>query len=251
MVQVFCGPECRNEDGTMILSGENFHHAVQVMRLHVGDEFSVYYTGETAEYRYGIEQIGPDAAIGRLYFVKESDVELPSRITVLQGLPKSDKMETVIQKTIELGAARVVPVTCHRSVMKLDDKKAASRKARWDKIAEAAAAQSHRAFIPEVDLPKSFAEAVKIGAASDIRLIPYELAGGKGAQMEDTRNLIRSIRPGQSVSILIGPEGGFSEEEVQKAQEAGFVPVTLGHRILRTETAAMTVLSWLVLQLEQ
>lgn len=251
MVQIFCGPESRNADGTMTLTGEQYHHVIQVMRLHVGDEYSVYYTGETAEYRYGVEQIGPDAAIGRLYFVKESNVELPSRITVLQGLPKADKMETVIQKTIELGAARVVPVACHRSVMRLDDKKAAQKRIRWEKIAEAAAAQSRRAFIPEVDLPKRFEEALEIGAASDIRLIPYELAGGQGAQMEDTRELIRSIRPGQSVSILIGPEGGFSEEEVQKAQEAGFIPITLGHRILRTETAAMTVLSWLVLQLEK
>ena len=166
MVQVFCGPECRNEDGTMTLSGENFHHVVQVMRLRVGDEYSVYYSGETAEYRYGIEQIGLDAAIGRLYFVKESDVELPGRITVLQGLPKSDKMETVIQKTIELGAARVVPVACRRSVMRLDEKKAGLKKLRWDKIAEAAAAQSHRAFIPEVDLPKSFSGAVMCSVRS-------------------------------------------------------------------------------------
>ncbi|MBR5115478.1 MAG: RNA methyltransferase [Lachnospiraceae bacterium] len=90
-----------------------------------------------------------------------------------------------------------------------------------------------------------------MGADADVRLIPYELAGGQGAQMVDTRKLIRSITPGQSVSILIGPEGGFTEEEVQKAQEAGFIPITLGHRILRTETAAMTVLSWLVLQLER
>lgn len=251
MVQVFCRSGDKNEDGTLTLSGENFHHTVQVLRLREGDEISVYFDGDTSEYRYGIEEILPDAAVCRLYFVKEADTELPCEITVLQGLPKADKMETVIQKSTELGAGAFVPVSCARSVVKLDDKKAAARRDRWAKIAESAAAQSHRAVIPEVAKPVSFDRALESVRDAQVKLIPYELAAEQGASMERTRELIRSVTPGQKIAVLIGPEGGFTEEEVRKACEAGFEMITLGRRILRTETAAMTVLSWLVLQLEK
>lgn len=251
MVQVFCGSEEKREDGGLVLTGENFHHAVQVLRLREGDEISVYFEGDTAEYRYGIEKISPDAAECRLYFVKEAEVELPCEITVLQGLPKADKMETVIQKSTELGACAVIPVSCARSVVKLDEKKSAAKQARWAKIAESAAAQSHRAVIPVVERPVSFDRALDMMKDADVKLIPYELAAEHGAAMERTRELIRSVRPGQKVAVLIGPEGGFTEEEAGKATEAGFEMITLGRRILRTETAAMTVLSWLVLELEK
>ncbi|MCR4763581.1 MAG: 16S rRNA (uracil(1498)-N(3))-methyltransferase [Lachnospiraceae bacterium] len=251
MVQIFCEPSERADDNTLTLTGENFHHIVQVLRMRVGEELSVCFTGETAEYRYGIERIESDAAFCRLYFVKEADVELPCPVTVLQGLPKADKMETVIQKTIELGASRIVPVACERSVVRLDEKRGEGKRARWQKIAESAAKQSHRALIPEVTAPVSFAEALSMCADADVRLIPWELAGEQGASMEETRSIIKDVRPGQRVTVFIGPEGGFSEDEVRRAREAGFLPITLGRRILRTETAAMTVLSWLVFTLDR
>ncbi|MCR5675998.1 MAG: 16S rRNA (uracil(1498)-N(3))-methyltransferase [Lachnospiraceae bacterium] len=251
MVQIFCEQTDRNGDNDLRLSGENFHHVIQVLRLRAGDELSVRFAGETAEYRYVLERIEADTALCRLRCVREADVELPCHITVLQGLPKADKMETVIQKTIELGAAEIVPVACERSVVRLDDKKKESRRERWQRIAEAAAKQSHRAVIPRVQAPCSFAEALVSCGDADVRLIPWELAGEQGASMEETRAIVNGIRPGQRVCVLIGPEGGFTGDEVQKAQDAGFLPITLGRRILRTETAAMTVLSWLVLTLDQ
>ena len=251
MIQVFCDAGSKREDGTLTLTGENFHHTVQVLRSREGDEISVYFDGDTSEYRYGIEQILPDAAVCRLYFVKEADTELPCEITVLQGLPKADKMETVIQKSTELGASAFVPVSCSRSVVKLDEKKAAAKQTRWARIAESAAAQSHRAVIPEVSIPLTFDRALESVKDAQVKLIPYELASEQGATMERTRELIRSVKPGQKVAILIGPEGGFTEDEVAKARTAGFEMITLGRRILRTETAAMTVLSWFVLELEK
>ncbi len=250
MIQLFCDKADKAQDGTLTLTGENYHHAVQVLRLREGDEISVYFDGDTSEYRYGIEEISPDAAVCRLYFVKEADTELPCEITVLQGLPKADKMETVIQKSTELGASAFIPVSCARSVVKLDEKKAAARQVRWTRIAESAAAQSHRAVIPEVAKPISFDLALESVRDAQIKLIPYELAAERGASMDRTRELIRSVSPGQRIAILIGPEGGFTEEEVDKAVDAGFEMITLGRRILRTETAAMTVLSWFVLELD-
>ncbi|MCR5093641.1 MAG: 16S rRNA (uracil(1498)-N(3))-methyltransferase [Lachnospiraceae bacterium] len=251
MAQIFCDPGEKREDGTLLLSGENFHHIIQVLRLRRGEEFSVYFAGSTTEHRYGIERIGSEDAECRLRFSKEADVELPCYITVLQGLPKADKLETVIQKSVELGASRIVPVVCSRSIVRLDERKADSRTKRWSKIAESAAEQSRRAILPEVCLPHSVEEATELCRGAEVKLIAYELAGEQGASMDGTRQLIRGIRPGTEVCIFVGPEGGFTEDEVAVAKSAGFLPVTLGRRILRTETAAMTVLSWLVLELER
>ena len=249
MAQIFCEPGLKNADGMLVLSGESFHHIVQVLRLRVRDEFSVYFRGDTTEYRYGIEKIGTEDAQCRLRFSKPADVELPCHITVLQGLPKADKMETVIQKSVELGASRIVPVVCSRSIVRLDERKADTRTRRWAKIAEAAAEQSRRAICPEVCALHTVSEALDLCRDAEMKLMPYELAGEQGASMHGTRELIRGIRPGVRVVVFVGPEGGFTPEEVAQAQAAGFLPITLGPRILRTETAAMTVLSWLVLQL--
>lgn len=131
-------------------------------------------------------------------------------------------------------------------MVKLDEKKAKSKVARWQAIAEAAAKQSKRGVIPQVREVCSFAEAVKRVSAMEVKLIPYELAEG----MEKTKKLIESVKPGQNIAIFIGPEGGFEEDEVSEALAEGIEPVTLGRRILRTETAGFTVMSWLMYQLE-
>ena len=181
-----------------------------------------------------------------LRFIKEDGLELPSRIYLFQCLPKSDKMELVIQKAVELGAYMVVPVVAKRCVVKLDGQKAKSRVSRWRQIAEAAAKQSRRRIVPQVMDVCSMEESLALAAGLDVKMFPYELAEG----MKKTRELVGSIRPGQSVAIFIGPEGGFEDEEVEAASKSGFVPITLGKRILRTETAGFTVLSWLMYQLE-
>jgi 16S rRNA (uracil1498-N3)-methyltransferase len=131
-------------------------------------------------------------------------------------------------------------------VVKLDAKKAAAKVGRWQGIAEAAAKQSKRALIPQVHDVMTMREAIAYAGDMDVKLIPYELAD----DMEHTRQLIESVQPGQKVAVFIGPEGGFEESEIQEAQAAGTLPVTLGRRILRTETAGLVVLSWLMYRLE-
>ncbi len=239
------------DDGKRIsISGETYNHMVNVLRMKVGEEFSVSFKdgdGSSDEYRFGIESISDSELIGELRFIKESGAELPSKIYLFQGLPKADKMELIIQKAVELGAYQIVPVKMKRSVVKLDDKKAASKIKRWCAISEAAAKQSKRALVPEVTMPMTFKEAVKFAESLDIKLLPYELAEG----MDFTRDIISNIKPGQSIGIFVGPEGGFADEEVEYAKENGFSPITMGKRILRTETAGFTMLAWLMYTLER
>lgn len=156
-------------------------------------------------------------------------------------------MELIIQKAVELGAYAIVPVETRRCVVKLDEKKALKKTARWQQIAESAAKQSKRILIPQVKQVMGWRDALALAKELDVLLIPYELAKG----IKETREILSNIKPGQSVGIFIGPEGGFEEEEVQAAMEAGAKPVTLGKRILRTETAGMTMLSILMFTLEK
>ena len=155
-------------------------------------------------------------------------------------------MELIIQKAVELGAFSVIPVETKRCVVKLDAKKAAKKVARWQQIAESAAKQSKRMLIPEIHEVMTYKEALAFAGHLDVKLIPYELAKG----MKETREILNELRPGQSIGIFIGPEGGFEEEEVSKALEAGAHAITLGRRILRTETAGLAILSVLMFLLE-
>ena len=193
-----------------------------------------------------IENAGEDEVLLHILYVQEPDYELQNRIYLFQGLPKADKMELIIQKAVELGAYSVVPVSTRRCVVKLDNKKAEKKVSRWQQIAESAAKQSKRMLVPEVHSVMTFKEALVYAKELDVLLIPYELAKG----MKETKELIRSIEPGKSIGVFIGPEGGFEEQEVADAMEAGAKPITLGHRILRTETAGLAVLSVLMFQLE-
>jgi len=145
-----------------------------------------------------------------------------------------------------LGVYEIIPVATKRAVVKLDEKKAKSKIARWQMIGEAAAKQSKRRIVPQIHTVMSFKEAVNYAKKCQVKLIPYELAEG----MEKTRELISNLKPGQDVAIFIGPEGGFEESEIQTALDNGIEPITLGKRILRTETAGFTVLSWVMYQLE-
>ena len=238
----------------LTVRGENFHHMIHVLRMKEGDEFSVSVQGdEGKEYRFGIEEIRDDEAFCILRFIKEQGSELPARVILLQGLPKSDKMEMIVQKTVELGISEIVPVAMKRCVVKLDDKKATSRVDRWNKIAESAAKQSKRGTIPQVTKVMEFKEALTYVKEASLKLIPYEMADMSA--MEQTRKLIRSAisdnsKQVKTVAYIIGPEGGFTEEEVSAAAEVGFQTITLGGRILRTETAGLVVMSWLMYELE-
>ena len=241
MYHFFVEPE-QIQDKTIVITGGDVNHIKNVLRMQPGDEIAVSNGVDGKEYRCGIAEFRDDQVICTLRFVKEDGLELPSRVYLFQGLPKADKMELIIQKAVELGAYQVIPVATKRSVVKLDTKKAKGKLARWQAIAEAAAKQSKRRIVPEVAGVMTMREAVGYARNMQVKCIPYELAEG----MAHTRELIESIEPGQEVAVFIGPEGGFEESEIQLAMEAGIIPVTMGKRILRTETAGFTMLSWIM-----
>ena len=246
MLHIFVDPAQMQGD-LLYVRGTDVNHIKNVLRLRPGDEISVRTGQDEREYRYGIEEYTDSEVICRLRFVKESDVELPVKVYLFQGLPKADKMHLIVQKAVELGVAEIIPVQMRRSIVKLDGGKAAKKVQRWQTIAEAAAKQSRRAVVPLVRDPMSMEEAVRFAAQNtDVRLLPYELQEEDGS----TRELIDGISGGSAVSVFIGPEGGFEPGEVEKAREAGILPISLGKRILRTETAALVVLSWLIYRFE-
>lgn len=226
--------------------GSDVNHIKNVLRFKVGDELLIS-SGDNVDYSCHISQIEDDYIRADIDTVDERGRELPSRIYLFQGLPKGDKMEFIIQKAVELGVFEVVPVAMKRSVVKLDAKKAQNKIKRWNAIAESAAKQSKRSIMPMVHDALSFKEAVDMAAQCDIKILPYECADG----MVKTKELIDNIEPGKSVAIFIGPEGGFDQSELDYATEAGCEIITLGKRILRTETAGMMLLSVLMYHFEE
>ncbi|MCD8131651.1 MAG: 16S rRNA (uracil(1498)-N(3))-methyltransferase [Lachnospiraceae bacterium] len=234
-------------DGHVTITGNDYNHMKNVLRLKAGEKFYVAIEEENPrKYICTVENYMEQAADCRIISEETENYELPCRITLYQGLPKADKLEWIIQKAVELGASRIVPVAMERSVVKLDAGKVDAKLVRWQNIAQAAAKQSKRDIIPEVGRPLAFREALIQAEKDHVRLLPYENARGMAA----TRELLSAIRPGEGVAVFIGPEGGFSKKEVDMALEAGFAPVTLGRRILRTETAAVAVLAMLSYELE-
>lgn len=234
-------------DTTVTITGSDVNHIKNVLRMKAGEEIAVSNGQDGKEYRCGIVSLEEDRIICELRFVKEDGLELPSRVHLFQGLPKADKMELIIQKAVELGVYEIIPVETKRAVVKLDAKKAKSKTERWQAIAEAAAKQSKRRIVPVVTEPVTFSEALKRAAGMEVKLIPYELAEG----MEKTKEMIDNLPENVDIAIFIGPEGGFDEAEIVKATETGITPITLGKRILRTETAGFTVMAWIMYQLEK
>ncbi len=246
MLHLFADPS-DVQDELLTITGPEVNHIRNVMRLKPGEEISVSIGGDGKEYRYGIESYTEDSVLCRLRFVKDKEVELPVKVLLFQGLPKADKMDLIVQKAVELGAAEIIPVSMERCVVKLDAGKAAKKTARWQTIAESAASQSRRSIIPRILAPMSMKEAVEYAKEqTEVRVIPYELQEDDGS----VKQYLESLKEGQSVSIFIGPEGGFAPGEVELAKEAGIRPISLGRRILRTETAGLAILSWLIYILE-
>lgn len=242
MYQFFVEPGQINiDDKSVIILGGDVNHIKNVLRMRVGEEISVSNGLDGREYRCGIAALEEERIVCELRFIKEDQVELPAEVYLFQGLPKGDKMELIVQKTVELGVHKIIPVAMKRCVTKLEDKKALSRVARWQGIAEAAAKQSRRGIIPEILGVMSFPDAIKLASEMEVKLIPYEMA----QDMKHTREIIGSLKPGQRIAVFIGPEGGFEEAEIELARRNGVEPVTLGRRILRTETAGFTVLAWI------
>lgn len=247
MQRFFVEPHQIDEGNQSIrVVGSDVNHMKNVLRMKAGEEVWIS-DGEEKEYHCEITCFEDEEAVLKILETLESKYELPNKIYLFQGLPKGDKMELIIQKAVELGVHEIIPVEMKRCVVKLDAKKADKKIARWQQISESAAKQSKRMLIPEVHSVMTYKEAMKYAAELDVALVPYELAKG----MKETRELISAIQPGQSVGIFIGPEGGFEEAEIELALESGAKPITLGKRILRTETAGLTILSVLMFQLER
>ena len=233
------------EGERIYIEGSDVNHMKNVLRMRPGEAVAIS-DGDNLKYRCVVEGYEEGRAVLAIQQRMPVDTELPCRITLFQGLPKQDKMELIVQKAVELGAYQIIPVATKRAVVKLDAKKAARKVERWQQIAQSAAKQAGRGYIPEVADVMSYREALECASKLDIVLIPYELAEG----MEETKSVIESIYPGQSIGIFIGPEGGFEKEEVEQALEYGAHAITLGKRILRTETAGLTTLSVLMFHLE-
>lgn len=237
--------ESRIGEHEIRITGADRNHIRNVLRMKPGEQIAVS-GGGSLEYTCRIQGYTEDEVIADILCVQEAGSELSSRIWIFQGLPKGDKMEFIIQKAVELGAYAVVPMATRRAVVKLEGKKEEAKRRRWQGIAESAAKQARRMIIPQVYPVHSFKEAAALAETLEVRLIPYELSG----DMDCTREIFSQIRPGQSVGIFIGPEGGFAPEEIEEAAAHRIQPVTLGKRILRTETAGMAVLSVLMYLLE-
>ena len=244
-MQQFFAESSRIGKDQICLEGPDVNHMKNVLRMKPGEDVRIC-DGAGKTYLCCVNRYEEGRAVLDVFRELDQDTELPSRIWLFQGLPKGDKMETIVQKSVELGVYAVVPFAAKRSVVKLDEKKAAKKRERWQAVAKSAAEQSGRGIVTVVREAASCAQALAMAGELDVVLIPYELERG----MEETARVISGIRPGQSVGIFIGPEGGFEEDEVEAAKAAGARPVSLGKRILRTETAGPASLAILMYHLE-
>ncbi len=227
------------------ITGSDVNHIKNVLRMKIGEELLIS-DCVSKDYSCKISSICEEEVIVNIIDVEYGGSELEGELYLFQCLPKSDKMELIIQKAVELGVKEIVPVASKRAIVKLDEKKADSKVKRWNGIAQSAAKQSRRMIIPKVNNVMSFKEALAYASAFDMNIIPYE----NFKNMVETREVLNKVKKGMKVGIFIGPEGGFDESEVSLAVEKGVERISLGKRILRTETAGLTILSILMFGLE-
>ncbi len=232
-------------DGEVLIEGSDVNHIKNVLRMKPGEKVRVS-TENGKNYFCCITELREESVRAEIVEELTEGTELPNKIYLFQGLPKSDKMELIIQKAVELGAYQIVPVAMKNCVVKLDAKKAENKVKRWQEIAKSAAKQSKRSLIPTVEMPLRYEDAISLAAQLDVVLVPYENERG----MEATRSVVEGIRLGQSIGIFIGPEGGFAEDEIALAKSHDMALLSLGRRILRTETAGLAMLSILTYQLD-
>jgi len=221
------------------ITGEEAQHISRVLRMKKGDEVTLC-DGEGNFYEAVLIDFSEKVVTAEILSSRRAETEPEVQITVFQGVPKNPKLETIIQKLTEIGAVRLVPVDTKRAVAKLDKENKVDR---LRKIAREAAKQSKRGIVPEVLSPVSFKEAVKMATEADLALIPYE------EEREVSLKKALSGKTPKTVSVMIGPEGGFDSEEVKLAMDSGIASVTLGKRILRTETAPLVVCSAILYEL--
>ena len=243
MYHFFVSEEQINGENAYI-EGSDVNHIANVLRMKPGEELLIS-VKEDWDYLCKIVDIETDRVNLKVLESMEQR-ELPVNITLLQGIPKSDKLEMIIQKAVELGVSEIIPVKTKRVVVKIDEKKVDTKVNRWNAIAESAAKQSKRSIIPKVHEPMSIDNALEIVKDFGVKLIPYENADG----IDKTRRILDNMDKTKNIAVFIGPEGGFEESEVERIKNSGFEVITLGKRILRTETAGLALLSNIMIRLE-
>lgn len=245
-MNLFYVEETQIKESEIVIVGEDVNHMKNVLRMHPGEQVMVC-DGKGSNYLCEIESF-PEKQVQLSILEKRlADSELPVKLYLFQGLPKSDKMELIIQKAVELGVTEVIPVAMKRSIVKIEDKKKEAKKLeRWQAIAMSAAKQSKRGIIPNVHSVLSYGEALNYAKDMDLKLFPYENA----KDIDKSRELVATAPNRKSIAIFIGPEGGFDDKEIEKVTAIGGEIITLGKRILRTETAGFTMLSILMFEIE-
>ena len=231
--------------GIAEIRGSDVNHIKNVLRMHPGEE--IVLSDGVLQYNCRVESLEADRVLASVCGTVREDRELPARIILLQGIAKGERMDTLVQKSVELGASGIIPLMMERTVVRLEDKKAAQRQERWQAIAESAAKQSGRGLIPEVSPVTDFARLKDLAAGFDRLFMAYELAEG----MKATREAFAAVKPGEKVGLIIGPEGGISRGEAELALACGAEAISLGRRILRTETAGPAALAMLNYVLER
>ena len=221
-------------DGLVRLGEEDAHHASRVLRMKPGDAAEVFMHGK----RFFAEIASMEGAVTLRLLDELPSTEARLRVTLYQGLPKAEKMELIVQKAVELGAAAVVPVSMSRCVVQLNQKDGAKKQERWQRIAREACKQSGRCLQMQVEAPISFKELVRRLPGHEAAIVPWEDA--RGYSLPRLREELPHLT---ELAMVIGPEGGMSQEEVAQMRSALCRPVTLGPRILRTETAGLAALS--------
>lgn len=242
MQQIFINSDKVN-DNSIIVEGEDAKHLIKACRIKVGEKIRVS-TSNEENYLCEVSNV-EETRLNLSIIESVPTTELPCKIKLYQAIPKGDRMETIIEKCTELGVSEITPVEMKYCVVKLDDKKKKKRITRYQSIANAAAMQSKRSVIPTINQVMSFDEAVADARTSDIIIVPYENKNG----MIATENALSKIKEGQTISIFIGPEGGFATEEIEALSDCEII--SLGKRILRTDTAAITTLAMLMMEIER
>ena len=232
MPKYFTEPE-NIKDGFIEIFSDEAKHILNVMRMEIGDTLTIC-DGQSNDYLCRICETGKNCLKAKIEETTKSESEPKTKITLYQGLPKSDKMELIIQKCVEIGVCRIVPVITERAVVKIEKgAKEGKKTERWQKIAESAAKQSGRGIIPAVERPMKFKDAIEEVVKNGEAIIPYENEKDRGL-----KEFVKNSKA-ENIGIFIGPEGGFDTKEIEFAVENGVMSVTLGKRILRTETAGI------------
>lgn len=226
------------------ITGSDVNHIARVLRLKIGDQIMVS-DGTGREYLASLTRIGDQKVESVVTESLISDHEPPLDVYLLQGIPKGDKMDLIIQKCTEIGVRKIIPIDMERTIVRLTGEKAEKRKIRWQRVAEEAAKQCQRSIVPEVAPICDLSQAIRELPGGTMILMPWEVE--KDAGLKDFLRHNSSFSG--SVALIIGPEGGISRDEVILAEEHGAKRVSLGPRILRTETAGMVALSIILYEL--